>query len=219
MRAYDERTQPHNLSNATWHSLIHAVDHLNCLNTLLKDAGMIHVFAPYSLVRSALENSSAAVWMLQPARRTERVARALRFATTDIRNGEEAKRMTGTTGPRSEQDRISQVRAIAKRSGVEETEALRKVGYWEIVKFASSTLGPEDDLALFCWKLCSGITHGDSWTTWGAAERGELPGASAELGAFQIAADVKMLMYVTTFAIHMTKLGWRLYDQRSRPPF
>jgi hypothetical protein len=64
LRGDDLRTHPYELSHAAWHSLSHAVDHLNCLQTLLKDAGLIHIFAPYSLVRSALENASAAVWML-----------------------------------------------------------------------------------------------------------------------------------------------------------
>ena len=68
-------------------------------------------------------------------------------------------------------------------------------------------------------KLCSGIAHGDFWTTWSAAQRVELPGAPDGAGTFKIEASVKMLMYVTTLARQMTKQGWQLYDQRSRPPF
>lgn len=217
--ADDGLLHPYELSHAVWHSLSHAVDHLNCLHALLKDAHVIHMYAPYSLIRSALENACAAVWMLQPARRADRVSRRLRFATNDIRNGEDAKRLIDKVGPRSERERIDQVRDIAKRAGVQDGEAVRKVGYWEIVKAASSTLGTGATLIPFSWKLCSGMTHGDYWTTWGAAERVELPGAPPGLGTFKITANVQMLMYVTTFAADMTKLGWHLYDLRSRPPF
>lgn len=129
MCADDERAHPYQLSHASWHSLSHSVDHLSCLRALLKDAGVIHMYAPYSLVRSALENASAAVWMLQPASRAERVARRLRFATSDIRNGEDAKRLIGKPGPRSLQERLDGVRDIAKRAGVAESEATRNVGY------------------------------------------------------------------------------------------
>lgn len=73
LRADDQRTHPHRLSHATWNSLSHAVDHLNCLHTLLRDARQIHMYAPYSLVRAALENASAAVWMLHPRVRADRV--------------------------------------------------------------------------------------------------------------------------------------------------
>jgi hypothetical protein len=88
MRTEDERTHPYELSHAAWHSLIHAVDHLNCLHAVLRDARMIHMFAPYSLVRSALENASAAVWMLHPNVRTTRLVRRLRFAAANIDNSE-----------------------------------------------------------------------------------------------------------------------------------
>ena len=76
------------------------MDHLNCLHALLKDAQVIHMFAPYSLVRAALENASAAVWMLHPSGRATRICRRLRLAVTNIRNG--APDLTVTSGePRS----------------------------------------------------------------------------------------------------------------------
>lgn len=215
----DRLTHPYELGHAAWHSLSHAVDHLNCLRALLSDAGVIHMYAPYSLIRSALENASAAVWMLDPKPRSERLARRLRFAADDIRNHESAKRLVNIVGPRSEKERIAEVRDIARQAGIDPVQAVQKAGYWEIVNAAASVLGSETTVIPFTWKLCSGITHGDLWTTLSAAERVELPGAPPGLGTFKITANVQTLMYVTTFATHMTGLGWHLYDQRSRPPF
>lgn len=217
--ADDERTDPYQLSHAAWHSLSHAVDHLHCVRTLLRDAGVIHMFAPYSLVRSALENASAAVWLLRPTSRSERIGRRLRFAAVDIRNGEEAKRLTGQIGPRSEQEQMDQLREIAKRAGVDEAGAVRRVGYKEIIQDATSTLVPGPNMILFSWRMCSGMTHGDLWPTLGVSERVELPGAPSGIGTFKITANVQALMYVTAFAIHLTRQGWQLYDQRSRPPY
>ena len=76
-------------------------------------ARVVPMYAAFSLVRAVLENACAAVWMLQPPQRAERLARRLRFAVTDIRNGEEVKEITGLPGPRPKQDRIQEVRAIA----------------------------------------------------------------------------------------------------------
>jgi hypothetical protein len=217
--ADDERTHPYQLSHAAWNSLSHAVDHLNCLHTLLKDARQIHMYAPYSLVRIALENASAAVWMLHPQGRADRVLRRLRFAVNDIRNGEEAKRLTGDLGPRTEEERIAQVQAIAERAGLCQIKAVRKVAYGEIVKAAGGALNPGTDMIFLSWRMCSGIAHGDFWTLFPASDSVELPGAPRGMGTFKITANVKILMYVTTVATHMTSLGWRLYELRCSPPF
>src|SRR5258708_22160694 len=106
----DRHMHPHQLSHAAWSSLSHAVDHLHCLRSLLQDAHVIHMFAPYSLVRGALENASAAVWMLHPSSRIERVGRRLRLATTDIRHSEAAKQLVGQVGPRSKDERMAEVK-------------------------------------------------------------------------------------------------------------
>ena len=215
----DTRAHPYEPSHATWHSLSHAVDHLSCLRALLRDAQVIHMYAPYSLVRAGLENACAAVWMLQPPGRHDRLARRLRFAITDVRNGEQVKQLTGQPGPHSEQERMDEVRAIAKRAGIDEAAVRRGATYTEIVKTVGDACGPAASMIYLSWKLCSGIAHGDFWTTWSAAQRVELPGAPDGFGTFKIEANVKMLMYVTKFAANLTRQGWQLYDQRSRSPF
>jgi hypothetical protein len=88
--ADDERTHPYQTSHAAWHALSHAVDALHCLRSVLRDAHTIHMYASYALIRAALENASAAVWMLHPGRRTERISRRLRFCALDVRSGEKA---------------------------------------------------------------------------------------------------------------------------------
>ncbi|SIN44971.1 hypothetical protein [Micromonospora cremea] len=114
----DKETHPHGMSHAAWHSLSHAVDHLNCLRTLLKDAQMMHMYVPYSIARAALENACAAVWLLAPDDRTERILRRLRLAALDIRGGGAARRLlTDEPGPRSEEERVGELREIARRKG------------------------------------------------------------------------------------------------------
>lgn len=212
MRTDDERTHPYELSHAAWHALSHAVDPLNCLLALLRDAHMIHMFAPYSLVRSALENSSAAVWMLQPNSRTERLARRLRFATANIENSERVKQLIGAEGPRSKHELINEVRDIARRAGVDEAEAVRHVSYGEITKTVGSTLGLRIVIPV-AWSLYSGIAHGDLWPTLSAAtERVELPGAPPEMSTFKITANLQMLMY----AVLTSSADWRAKLQHQR---
>lgn len=219
LRVDDERTHPFQTSHAVWHSLSHAVDPLHCLRSVLRDARAIHMYAPYALLRAALENASAAVWMLHPASRIERITRRLRFVALDVRSGEKAMRLLGTSAPRPESERLDELREIAKRAGSDPGDAVRHVGYREIVDEAGKVLAPGSEGTLFVWRLCSGITHGDFWTTINAAERVELPDAPAGMVSLKITADVEKLKFVTTVAVHMTLLGWSLHDKRSRAPY
>jgi hypothetical protein len=214
----DNRLHPYELSHAAWHSLSHAVDHLGCLRALLGDAKVVHMYAPFSLVRAALENACAAVWMLQPPRRADRLTRRLGFAVTDIRNGEQVKKLTGQPGPRTEQERMEELRAIASRAGLDEAAVKRGASYTEIVQAVSDSAGTAAGVIYLSWKLCSGIAHGDFWPTWSAIQRVELPGAPQGTGTFKIEADVRLLMYVTTLAADLTRYGWQLHDQRCSPP-
>jgi hypothetical protein len=156
--------------------------------------------------------------MLQPLRRADRLTRRLRFAVGDIRNGEQVKQLIGQPGPRSEQERIEEVRAIAGRTGIDEAAVKRSAAYSEIVQAVGDSAGPAASAIYLSWKLCSGIAHGDFWPTWSAMQRVELPGAPEGTGSFKIEADVKLLMYVTALAANLTRQGWQLYDQRCRPP-
>jgi hypothetical protein len=215
----DKETDPFQISHAAWHALSHAVDHLHCLRALLKDAHLMHMYAPYSLVRAALENASAAVWLLHPDDCDERILRRLRFAALDIRNGEEARRLVDApAGPKTEADRIEQIRALAQRRRVDQQAVLKKrpVSYGEIVKVAASTRRPGETAYVIIWKMCSGIAHGDLWTTLGVMSREELPGAPPDIAHLKITASVKTLMLCAYYAVDMTDVGWGLYDERSR---
>lgn len=217
MRRDDKETHPYQMSHAVQHALSHAVDHLHCLRTLLKDAHLMHMYAPYSLARAALENASAAVWLLAPEERRERILRRLRFAAQDIRGGEEAGRLIGAPGPKSEEERLAEVRALARRRGIDEKAAVRTVRYGEIVKAAGDTRPGGNVPFMVTWRMCSGIAHGDLWTTLNVVSREELPGAPRGLAHLRITANVQTLLFAVVFAVDMTASGWRLYDARSRP--
>lgn len=117
-----------------------------------------------------------------PLFRPERLARRLRFAVTDIRNGEEVKEITRQPGPRPRQERLDEVKAVAARAGIDGTSVSRGVGYKEVVQAAGGGTGPAADVTYVAWKLCSGIAHGDFWPTWSGMDRAELPGAPAGPG-------------------------------------
>lgn len=210
----NKETNPYQLSQAAWHSLAHAVDHLHCLRTLLRDAQRMHMYAPYSLARAALENASAAVWLLAPDDRAERILRRLRFAALDVRSGEAAKKLLGAAGPRTEAERLDDFRAIAKRRGLVESAAVKRVSYAEIVEVAGAGMRSGSKPFVFIWRMCSAIAHGDFWATMNVTKVEELPGAPPGIAHLKITANAKTLFFAVFFAVAMTEAGWSLLDQR-----
>lgn len=176
----------------------------------------MHMYAPYSLARAALENACAAVWLLAPEDRAERILRRMRFAAQDIRGGEDAKSLVGATGPRSKAERLDEVRAMARRRGINEKAAVQRVGYGEIVELAGDTQPGGTLPFVFTWRMCSAIAHGDFWATINVVSREEIPGAPPGLADLRITANVETLFFAVFFAVEMTDAGWRLYDERSR---
>ncbi|MGI5185433.1 hypothetical protein ACQEVZ_55230 [Dactylosporangium sp. CA-152071] len=141
------------------------------------------------------------------------------FAALDVRSGDRAIRLIDDSAVRTARERVDELRDLARRVGANADDAVRRVGYREIVEAAGAALAPGSPATVFVWSLCSGITHGDFWTTLNAAERVELPGAPAGMVSFKVTADVEKLRFATDVAVNMTLLGWRLHDERSRAPY
>jgi hypothetical protein len=212
----DGAADPYRISHGAWHSLSVAVDLLSCLRTLLKDVRVIHMFAPCSLLRSALENASTAVWLLQPDTGSERLTRRLRQTSGDIRQAEEARCVMGEATSRSKEERIKEVQSIARRAGIDEGKAIRGAGPAEIVGAAGAELPFEPRVSFVSWKLCSGMTHGDFWAVTAGMDQLRLPGAPAGMAALRLSANVSLLMHLTMVATGRTRRGWELYDRLSR---
>ncbi|MYS95597.1 MULTISPECIES: hypothetical protein [Streptomyces] len=54
------------VSSAAYQCFTHAVDHLHAVQALLFEAKVIHSYAPYSLLRAAVEAAGEAIWLLEP---------------------------------------------------------------------------------------------------------------------------------------------------------
>lgn len=214
----DAKASPYHLSHAAWRSLSTAVDHLACLRVLLTEAKVIHMYAPFTLLRAALENSCAAVWLLEPGSSVDRLSRHFRKVLDDIRNEEQVRDLMHQPGLRSEAERLASVRTLAITAGLAGTAVKARPTYWEIVKTVSES-GPAYGVLEVMWKLCSGYAHGDSWPTLSASQRTEVAGAAPEgVATFKIEANIDLLAKVTMMAVKVTGWGWQLHDQRCTAP-
>lgn len=219
MAGDNKKTDPYQTSHIVWHAISHAVDCLHMLRSVFRDASALHMYAPFLLIRGAMENSSAAVWMLAPGSRPERVLRRLRFAALDIHGGEKMKRLIGYVGPRSEQQRNDQVQDLARRAGVDERKALKRPSYTEIVAAAGAHTGVTEKNAQMVWGMCSAVAHGDFWSTPTVVGYEEIPGAPEGIKHLHVSADVQKLFLCVWYAVEMADAAWKLYDERSRSPY
>lgn len=55
LAADDAALDPYQLSHAAWAALSTAVDHMRALRSLIADAHVVHLYAPFTLLRAALE--------------------------------------------------------------------------------------------------------------------------------------------------------------------
>ena len=165
-----------------------------------------------------LENSCAAVWLLEAASSADRLSRHFRKVLDDIRNEEQVRGLMHQPGLRSQAERLASVRTIACAAGLADAAVKARPTYWEIVKTVSES-GPANGVIEVMWKLCSGYAHGDSWPTLSASQRTEVAGAAPDgVGTFKIEANIGLLAKVTTMAVKVTGWGWQLHDQRCAAP-
>ena len=73
MHADNAKTNPRQISHLIIQSTSAAIDHLHCLRNSMRGSGpdslWVHVQAPFSLLRDAIENTSTAMWLMAPASR------------------------------------------------------------------------------------------------------------------------------------------------------
>jgi hypothetical protein len=86
----DQKIPSLRVSHAAWIGIVHSVDHLHSLRLLLDRTGALTLYAPFTLVRSAMDNAATAVWLLAPSKRSERLRRRLKLARREVREASEA---------------------------------------------------------------------------------------------------------------------------------
>jgi hypothetical protein len=123
----DQAAHPYLVSQAASAQLVSAADHWDALRVLLQEARVVHARAPFTLLRAAIENSAAAVWLLAPASRDARILRRLRLEWKNFLDQESAEELvtgqsqTSRAGRKAELQRIARVPGLSEEmvSGVE----------------------------------------------------------------------------------------------------
>jgi hypothetical protein len=142
----DRATAPYQVSHVLSLCLAAGVD-LHAAKSLVIDQQVLHLAAPSSLARGALENFGTAYWILRPARRRDRVERALRWHYKNASDQHTA--LDGVVKlPTSREAQMAKLDVVARRNSLD--PKLLQRGYlstWA-VKYCDEQLGDRVSLGV-----------------------------------------------------------------------
>ncbi len=222
--AGDARKSPeHQVAHGAWMGVVHAVDHLHAVKTLIADARVVHPHATYTLLRSAMENAATAMWLLEPPPRPERLRRRLKLAHHEAWESSQVRKVLPTDAPvgkRSPQERMDAVRDLARSLHLDPSDVSGRFSYESVVRSAGEASKLGADLSALLWRLCSGFAHGRYWASLSFLERTEIARAG-ESGVLDVrlSSDVDQVLTVAQAPFLFTSTALRLYDQRRQSPF
>ena len=213
----DALTAPYQLSHAVAVSLSGALDHLQALRALLVDAEALHMAAPFTLMRSAIESASQALWLLVPDDQLVRVQRRLQMAVGDARARSTA--LVLLDRPRAEaalQERLERFAQLADAAGVPRGNVLGRAPSISTMVRAASDVAALSDLSLeLLWRLGSGYAHGHAWAllTAGAQEHVPAGEADPDVAHLSITADATTVVMFMGGAVLTLNKALYLHDR------
>jgi hypothetical protein len=116
----DRGAAPYQVSHVLRMCLTAGVDHLHAVKTLVVDHGVLHVAAPSSLARGALENFGTAYWILGPRQRSERLSRTLRWYAKNFKDSDTAAKSIGPPTHKPLEAKMKKLYAVGVKHGIPE---------------------------------------------------------------------------------------------------
>lgn len=157
----DAMTEPNQTSHLLGYLLHTAVDHLHALKVLMEDARAQHTFAPFTLLRGAIESASTALWILQHDDPRSVAIRTLKLEYISLIDEENAAR---NVDPKAGIDPalLKIFNDCLIRNGLTGDDVKsRPSGQLKIVKETSEHF--DIPRSAVTWQLCSAAAHGRPW--------------------------------------------------------
>jgi hypothetical protein len=194
LAADDARSSPYQVSHEVVAQIGVAVDHLHALETLIRGAQALHLGAPFSLVRPALEASATAAWILSPRSRSERIKRRLTLAAKDARDNSRAEDELAAQVPVPLESRLNQIKSILVTAT--SSDAIPKFATTDVMKAAAAATGDQFHPVL-AWMCCSGFAHGRSWASRNLLDREVFETDNPEVKHVRLTSDVTRVWWAT----------------------
>ncbi|NLU61375.1 hypothetical protein HCA61_03755 [Rhodococcus sp. HNM0563] len=210
----DRASDPYRVSHAVRHCVTAGVDHLHAAKVLVNDDRILHIAAPFSLARGALETLSAAYWIVHPTSRDSRIERTLRWHAQNFKDKDRALAPLSQPDYTPLEGKLSKLDAVADRRPGIVTTVRSGFTSTEVVKYADQN-GVKAKSALLCWRLCSGYAHGRPWAYLGASERDIYATTESSVVNIKMTASSGTALLVVLVGLHLLEDVLRTYSQRA----
>ncbi|NED22410.1 hypothetical protein G3I31_30985 [Streptomyces sp. SID9913] len=203
------------VSSAAYQCFTHAVDHLHAVQALLFEARVIHSYAPYSLLRAAVEAAGEAIWLLEPSSRQERIRRCLKRAYENVRQGKDFMDLSGLQpSGRPHAERVQELKDLAVQNGLDPHDVCGRWSTQRQLAFADQAVGDgKETYAQNLWQICSGFAHGREWATLGVLER-TVHSQVGNVVQLKLSSSTDVLLNMLYVAALLTGKAKTLYDER-----
>lgn len=207
----DAQSSPYQVSHAVRLCMTAGVDHLHAVKSLVVDGGILHIAAPYSLSRGALENFSAAFWILHPSSRNSRIDHALRWQAKNFREGNTAIEGLNLPTRKTLESKLLKLDAVAQRRGIPDRF---RGGYTstDAVTYAEKHSSVK---VLFPWRMCSGFAHGRPWAYLNISDKETSATTDPGVVDVQMTSSLGTILYPALEALHLLEELLRLYQDRA----
>ncbi|MGN5240676.1 hypothetical protein [Rhodococcus sp. SJ-3] len=211
LAADHERLPDLRLVDSVNRSLHHSFDNLWALNVLLRKDGPQH-FAPYTLIRAALETASTAVWLLAPSDQGERLARRIRLEIDDASEAKKVANAAGRAGNSEWERRKADLDAALERAELSRPDGDR-LSYVTIVQGIDEAAGTQLSTEV-AWRVSSGMTHGKLYAFQALAVEGSRRRTEDGLIEADYTPSWHSLAVVLGITVKTLHRADRLYDVR-----
>jgi hypothetical protein len=213
----DVASDPYQVSHAVRMCLTAGTDHLHATKVLVVDQQILHLAAPSSLARGALETLSAAYWILHPRQRNERVTRALRWHAKNMQDAERATGNLNLQGHVQLDIKLAKLDAIALNRGLDTKPIRRGYSSTETVEYVDRQATDLPYGVTFPWRMCSGFAHGRPWAYLGVSDREVADSGKGNVVGVRLTSTLSKALYPSLAAMHLLQVLLRLMEQRSTP--
>jgi hypothetical protein len=217
----DARLDPYQISHALTSTLVVADDHLLAVRDLLTGdegrPGLLHLYAPCTLLRGAIEGAATGYWLIEHKSRQERLLRRLSLEATNMRDGANWLKTAGIPdqAPRALEGRLGQLRQIAADNGLPGDQATAHVTMTKIVRSARRANG--DRLSVMaCWEAMSGFAHGRQWAALGFLDRDVVGSDEDRVVSLRLTNKLSTVAWAASVADELITSTERLRQSRSR---
>lgn len=175
----DANTAYDPLSNQVHHQLAIAFDHLETLSRHCQTHGL-PMSSGYTLMRTAIETTATAIWLLAPNRSDKRIIQALRLIWWSRQDADQLSSSLGfdrTAGTKRLLARLTQLRDIRPANRQRRLE-LAPIATTALIIEADRALDRDIETMnlLTTWRMCSGMAHGNKAVSLMLLERRKIQG-------------------------------------------